>query len=180
MKKNLKEFIKSKNISSVKAKKILSNYHEEEIMKRNFQAYSFLLYVDYSDKITKLIKLGNYSSVDDRVREISSKKFKNYSSGLKKMKLFYFAGGMRNKEIIRRIKEEGFRPANEIELLSFSYKYPAIQKQNAIVALDALDCKKERKIKVYHLLYVYKDEVEVDISLYGWDNYVVFLGVEED
>ncbi len=95
-----------------------------------------ILTVDYSRTLQEMIVAGKYDWKDSNVTEKNFPKV----SGDKNVfcKLFHFNRSISSKEAIAEMDKTGYRPATLFELLALGAKYPGLQHQFPIVALDSV------------------------------------------
>lgn len=95
------------------------------------------LVFDYNQSIVDLILENNFDIVDLRASEIYMPQESGFSRQIFLAKTFFyhFDKKMTSQEVLNIMQEDGREPANSLELLSLSKKFPSLQKEFPIVAL---------------------------------------------
>ena len=95
------------------------------------------LIFDYNQSIVDLILENNFDLVDLRGSEIYMPRQGGFGRQvfLAKTFFYHFDKKMTSHEILRIMQEDGREPANPLELLFLSKKFPSLQKEFPIVAL---------------------------------------------
>lgn len=98
----------------------------DQVEKSQFEHKSdseFPLTVDYSQPLEKMVAAGHYDWVDP---DITDNRFPLQGSGTvnSTARLTYFNEWVTSGEVLRRLGEQGLRPAILPELLAFGVKYP--------------------------------------------------------
>lgn len=98
---------------------------------------TFNIVVDYNRSLTQMIKAGNYDWINDN---ITSKNFPLKGKGKHELTavLFHFDRYIESDDAIAEMDKQGYRPATIEELLAFGEKYPELQKEFPIIALDSV------------------------------------------
>ncbi len=105
---------------------------------------SYPLLVDYDGSFREIIERGNYGYINENIFEDVMGVRERYLRGDKEgtarltIKLFPFYN-IATIEIIEKLNQERYRPANFMELITFGQEYPdiKIQEEFYIVALDS-------------------------------------------
>lgn len=119
----------------------------------------FDLVVDYSRSLKDSIAAGSYDWVNKDITEENFPAEKD-ERGKKKVTFrpfcFNFNPDIKSEEIIRKMKDEGYRPANIRELLAFGEANPELQKKFRIIALGSIWVDRNRN---RYLTYLGSDPV---------------------
>lgn len=98
---------------------------------------SFPITIDYDLSMESLIEQGKY---DIKNKDVNSENFKNTKRGKTNLiiRLMRFNKKITLKKVFEEIDNQGFRPAESMELLAFGIKYPEEYKKRAVLALGNL------------------------------------------
>ena len=93
--------------------------------------------VNYDLSLAGMIKAGRYDWVNS---DITEKHFPVKGEGIKEVtaELVCFNKYMSSKDVLRELDRCGLRPATIEEILAFGAKYPELQRQFPIVALNSI------------------------------------------
>ena len=97
---------------------------------------TYTVTVDYSKSVTELVKEGKYDWAND---SITTSNFPSKEKGSKRVEitLFKFKENITSKEVVKKMKAKGYRPATIKELLTLGVNKPDLQRGNWIVALGS-------------------------------------------
>lgn len=93
--------------------------------------------VDYSLSVKQVVKLGKYDWVNSDIND------KNYKTGKKgkaevAVELIHFNRPISSEDALKKIDQNGYRPAELHELLTLGEKHPNLQREFFIVALGSV------------------------------------------
>lgn len=153
---------------------------EKNIMAQSQERPVFNLTVDYTKTFNQTIKKGKYGrTMPDTIKytvpkELVGKKFNLTAT------LFVFNKKQRSTEIVTKIYKEGYRPAYFMELLSYGYQYPEMQKNFPIVALGTNIIDGNQNTRVPYLYVSYDDRaLYMYVDDYPWLPECRFLAIKE-
>jgi len=126
--------------------------------------------VNYGQNLGQMIEAGRYDYVS---YDITVTNFPVQEKGTAEVsiKLVHFDRSMRTEEAIVELNEMGLRPATLPELLAFGAKYPQVQCQFPVVALDSIWQDRSGDRNAPYLWGSYAGERRLDLtSIRGrWD-----------
>ena len=97
----------------------------------------YVVTVNYGMDVKQAIEFGNYDWVGG---DISQKNFPTKRKGNVDiiLKLIHFNRDISTDQVLEELDQMGYRPAELIELLAFGEKYPQVQREFPIIALDSV------------------------------------------
>jgi hypothetical protein len=100
--------------------------------KTTVQRETFALTLDSAVSVSEMIRRGNYGYVSD---DYAPANLNLTLTGPREVVLFDSKGSVYSKEMIARMKAEGYVPATIDDALAMGAQFPDRQKENAIVFL---------------------------------------------
>lgn len=139
------------------------------------------LVVDYTKTIEELIADGQYDGVDPRINakkfpipsEMAGKKVE-VSAGL-----FHFNDHISSEDAISEMDKAGYRPANLMELLTFSTSFMRSQELSIIIALGSIARGIIERYVPYFEINEADSQLAIDWFNYDWGSLCCFLAVRK-